>query len=149
MKCNRDCFNCVFDDCIDDSVYPEETLYKYRSEEWKAHQREYQKKRREEAKKNGMCIICKKKEATKGAKCLECYLRQKRHDKKKNTESRERWSEEGLCYYCGAKPMDGKKVCEKHYESCVKRITRLNESDRGKEIRKAFGKYMYPARTAR
>lgn len=25
MKCNRDCFNCIYDDCIDDSVERDET----------------------------------------------------------------------------------------------------------------------------
>ena len=139
VKCNHDCFNCIYDDCINDYVYPENQLYKYRTENWKNHQKAYQKKKRDEARAKGFCIVCRKRKATKGSKCLECYLRQKRFDRAKYDGKRELWRDNGLCYYCGKKPVDGKKVCRKHYDILLKNIKTCNDSENTKQSQKEFG----------
>lgn len=138
--CNMDCFHCTYNDCINDNVYSEKSRYCNRSEWGKQRQRDYQKKKRDEAREKGLCIICKQKKATHGEKCYECYLRQKRHDKKKNKHLREYWLENGLCYYCGAKTIQGKKVCEKHYQIVLKNLQHCIESENTKQARKNFGK---------
>lgn len=142
MRCNHDCFNCIYEDCINDDVYREKSLYKYRSEQSKANNRAYQKKRRDEAKAKGLCIVCCKKPATNGSKCYECFLRQKRYDKRKNTGERAFWKENGLCYYCGKPTLKGKKVCIDHYKILLKNIEICNKSNNEKPSNKrGFGRY--------
>ena len=143
IKCKTDCFNCLFEDCINDSTYRESSLYKNRSEQAKKYQREYQKRRREKAKESGLCIVCCKKPATYGAKCYECMLRQKRHDKKKYDGTRELWKQEGRCYFCGATPVKGKKVCEKHYHILLQNIKICNESENTKIAQHNFGREVW------
>lgn len=113
--CDMDCFNCKYKDCIKNDTYSEKSRYCNRSAEARNHQKERAKKKRDEARKQGLCCICLKKPQTHGAKCYECYLRQKRYDQKKNTGERERWKDEGKCYYCGADVVPGKKTCSIHY----------------------------------
>ena len=146
MKCNMDCFNCVFPDCVNDRVYPESNLYKNRPEEQKQYQKEYARKKRQEAKEKGFCIICRKKPATKGAKCYECFLRQKRHDKSKYDGRREEWKRNGLCYFCGEKCVEDKKVCEKHYKYLIKNIDICNQSENTKRSQKDFKEYYWKSR---
>lgn len=125
--CDRDCFNCKFDDCIADiRVYSEKSLYKNRSPQAQANQRALAKKKRDEAKANGLCMVCRKRKATHGSKCYECYLRQKKYDKAKYHGRREFWREKGLCYFCGNNCIEGKKVCEKHYKFLFSNITKIN-----------------------
>ena len=112
--CDMDCFNCKFDDCIKDDVYSDKDRYCNRSEKQKQYQREYQKKKRDEARAKGLCIICRKLPATNGSKCLNCYLRQKRHDREKYDGKRDRWMEDGKCYFCGSEVVKGKKVIHGH-----------------------------------
>lgn len=110
-----DCLNCKFPDCIKNDTYSEKSRYSLCSERRRRYQREKAKKKRDEAREKGICIVCLKKPKTHGSKCYECYLRQKRYDQKKNTGERERWKEEGKCYYCGADVVPGKKTCSIHY----------------------------------
>ena len=81
MGCDKDCLNCIKEYCTD--VYRESSRYCNRPEEQKQRQRDYQKRKREEAKANGLCIVCRKKPRLYGSKCYECYIRQKRHDRAK------------------------------------------------------------------
>ena len=135
MRCNRDCFNCKFDDCIAGiKLYSEKSLYKNRDPESRERQRAVQKKRRDEAKANGLCVVCKKKKATHGTKCYECYLRQKRHDRAKYEGRRQEWIDNGLCYFCGELRMEGQKVCEKHYKILFDSVKKTNEHPTEKMI---------------
>lgn len=127
LKCNRDCFNCPYEDCVVEvKTYSEKSLYKNRSPEAQAYQRAYQKRKRDEARAKGMCIVCRQKEATHGAKCYECFLRQKRHDRAKRTGQRQEWIDNDLCYYCGQPRKPGQKVCEKHYKILCESVGRTN-----------------------
>ena len=141
--CNMDCFNCKFDDCIKNDVYSESSRYCNRSEEYKQYQREYQKKKRDEAREKGYCIVCLKRPATNGAKCLECYLRQKRYDKSKCDGRRQMWIEEGRCYFCGGEVKEGKKVCEKHYRVLFENTKKVNDLPQTKEAQKIFTSWFW------
>lgn len=147
IKCNHDCLNCIYEDCINDNIYRDSSLYKNRSEQAKANQRAYQKRARDEAKEKGLCIICRKEKATHGSKCKKCYLRQKRYDRKKNKGLREYWLENGLCYFCGAKCIEGKKVCEKHYKPLKQNIDICNQSEPTKKSQKRFTQWHWLMRS--
>lgn len=144
--CNHDCLNCIYDDCINDSVYSEKSLYRNRSEQAKENQRKLQKRKRDESKAKGLCVICRSKKATHGVKCYECYIRQKRYDKAKYNGKRQYWKENGLCFYCGAKTLPGKKVCQKHYDSLLKNIVKCNASKNTKRAQLEFGKQHWKLR---
>ena len=139
MKCNRDCFNCQYEDCINDDTYrlcktPEVI------ERRKEYQRMTAKRKRDEARTKGLCMVCQKKKATYGVKCYECYIRQKRYDLNKYHNDRETWRQNGLCYFCGKQPIEGKKVCIVHYKILLKNIEKCNESENTKKVQKDFGR---------
>lgn len=146
--CNHDCLNCIYDDCINDSVYSEKSLYRNRSEQAKENQRKLQKKKRDEAKANGLCMVCRSKKATHGVKCYECFIRQKSHDRSKYDGQRQYWKENGLCYQCGAEPLPGKKVCKKHYDILLKNIAVCNASEKTKKSQEDFGRKHWKLREA-
>lgn len=139
MKCSHNCFNCKYQDCVNDDIYrtckSQEAI-----EHRKNYQRMYAKRKRHEAKTKGLCVICQKKKATYGTKCYECYIRQKRYDLNKYNNDRETWRQKGLCYFCGKQPVEGKKVCEAHYDVLLKNIGKCNESDNTKKVQKDFGR---------
>ena len=141
--CDMDCFNCKFPDCIKEDVYSEKGKYCNRSEEQKQKAREYAKKKRDEARAKGFCIVCRKVPATNGAKCHECYLRQKRHDKKKNTGKRQMRFELGLCYFCGAPPKKGFRVCEKHYSIYQKAGVHMASHPNTQKAREEYKKWIW------
>lgn len=129
MKCNHDCFNCPFPDCVNN--YVDTRRYSDRSEVYKAYDRARQKARREAAKAAGLCIICQKRPAAQGAKCLDCYLRQKRYDRAKWTRTdREEWKAAERCYFCGAERLPGQKVCRRHYRILTANITICQQANR-------------------
>lgn len=90
-RCNKDCFNCPYDDCIlgNDSEKP--SGYSY-----------YQK-----YKSMGLCTICKTKKAEPGrVACSECSAMINRQRK----ERREYLRSQNRCTYCGGYT-DGKTTC--------------------------------------
>ena len=139
MDCNKKCLSCPLPDCSCNKVYSEKSLYKNRPEAQKQRMREYARKKRDEARSKGLCIICRKKAATHGTKCYECYLRQKRYDKRKNNHLREHWRENGLCWYCGSSAIQGKRTCQKHYQILKDNIyTHCLESPKTKLAQREF-----------
>ena len=75
----------------------------------------------------GLCPICGKA-AVKGQLCLECYMKhQRRHEKEKQQRAlrgdprRER-IKNGLCWFCDSPALEGKKVCQKHYDDIQARF---------------------------
>lgn len=130
MQCKMsDCFKCPYDDCINDHVRiftPEQLKRK------KEYMREHKKKRRDEARANGICTECFKKEATHGVLCYECWLRQRKYDRtrmEKHHGKKEFWRENGLCYLCGNPLMEGHKVCEKHYKMRMENFRKCREKN--------------------
>lgn len=127
MGCDKDCLRCEREYCIE--VYRESSLYKNRTERGRKNQRELQKKRRREAKEKGLCMTCKKRPASYGVLCRDCYIRRKRYDSKRSTGEREMWKREGKCYFCGEDVMPGKKVCKHHYSILRKNISICNQHE--------------------
>lgn len=145
--CDMDCFNCKFPDCIKEDVYPERERFCNRSEESKQkireYQREYKKKKYDEARAKGLCGVCKKMPATHGVRCYECYLKQKKYDKKKNTGTRQMRHDLGLCYFCGAPPKEGFRVCEKHYSIYHKAGVNVAFHPNTQKARKEYKKWIW------
>lgn len=87
---------------------------------------EYDKKRYQQRKAEGLCVACGKK-AVKGIFCIECYVKnkkknQKRAQKKKietGGDPRELRTEKGLCRFCEEPALPGHRLCEKHYSIAV------------------------------
>lgn len=87
---------------------------------------EYDKKRYQQRKAEGLCVACGKK-AFKGIFCIECYVKnkkknQKRAQKKKietGGDPRELRTEKGLCRFCEEPALPGHRLCEKHYSIAV------------------------------
>lgn len=57
MKCNRDCFNCVYEDCIEDKPKPRADYYKAYQKANAAKIKTYQKQWYEENKKSNAYFI--------------------------------------------------------------------------------------------
>lgn len=82
----------------------------------------YIKNLREKRKENGLCIWCGKPIcSTSTVYCIDCKIKnQRRNDKRKSGIERSERHEYGLCYICGKRAVDGKKLCEDCYKrSCV------------------------------
>ena len=120
--CDMDCFNCKFDDCIKDDVYKETSRYCNTTEHCRKYNRDYHKKRREEAKQKNYCSRCFKRPATHGTYCYDCYLYSKRYYESHKSIKRQLWQDAGKCYVCGDKVKDGFKLCEKHYKTVCKNL---------------------------
>lgn len=85
-------------------------------------EKKYSRNKRIKCKEQGLCIYCKRKTATKGAYCIECYTKEKNRKAKSNSGNipiSERNSY-GLCTYC-CKELDTenypeRKICSSCYE---------------------------------
>ena len=73
MKCNMDCFNCIFPDCVNDKVYPESNLYKNRPEEQKQYQKEYARKKDKKQKKKVSALFVEKSLQQKGLNAMNAF----------------------------------------------------------------------------
>ena len=82
-KCNLDCFNCPYEDCINDgeldSSIHSANWYERNKEKKKAYQREYNRKHREKKQadlEEKVCVVCGKKisifDSRKKYYCVEC-----------------------------------------------------------------------------
>ena len=139
-KCNMDCFNCIYDDCINDYVAPRREL----TEKEKKYRSQYQLNRYYELKKKGLCTKCGKRPPLPGVtRCLECRNKHRRsniefRNKTKTIEkNREYRREHGLCFYCGEKVMEGKTICEKCYLRERELAKKMNEHPNTVEYRKS------------
>lgn len=86
------------------------------------------KAKRDESK----CIYCQKRPPEPGYKSCE-YCRAERR-KKYNARMAGRLTpmerpRYGLCYYCGEPVIDGKKVCQKHYDMSVSNLKRASNQN--------------------
>lgn len=139
MKCNKDCFNCPYPDCINNYVKINDPEYQKKYyEEHHSQMLEHQKKIREERKANGLCTVCGKRPLTEGSKahCVECLLKLRRRsierNRKKNMIPKALFDGIVLCKKCGKdKPVEGYKLCENCLEQARQAIA-LGRSKRNK-----------------
>ena len=129
--CNGDCFNCKYDDCINDKWIEAEAKkieyminYRETHEAYRKHQAEHKKEIYAKRKAAGLCVKCGKLPAKYGVFCYECKLYMRKYDRRKikqrEKRGREFWASNGKCFFCGEPVINGKKVCERHYELCCK-----------------------------
>lgn len=81
----------------------------------------YNKNLREQRKENGLCIWCGKPIcSTSTVYCIDCKIKnQRRNDKRKSGIERSERHEYGLCYICGKRAVEGKRLCADCYKrSC-------------------------------
>ena len=142
MKCNRDCFNCPFPDCINDYVKVNDPEYQKRYyEEHRSQELERKKKTREDRKANGLCTYCGKRPLTEGSKahCIECLIKLRKRsmerNRKKGLTPKKLFDGIDLCKKCGKeKPVEGYKLCE----SCLEKARQAIELGRSRRKRDPF-----------
>lgn len=80
-----------------------------------------------ELKRNGICTNCKHEKAVVGkTKCKKCIAKiRNRNNAKKDGISRSERVAYGLCYICGESIMQGKKVCERCYNTRLESVNKI------------------------
>lgn len=93
--------------------------------------RGYVNKRNDELKAKGLCYVCGKRSVshTNKSRCEVCIAKQKEriNEKRKlirynNTNTREYWLHNELCFFCGKPRMEHKKVCTECYVKLYDRM---------------------------
>lgn len=80
---------------------------------------------------DGKCIYCHKRPPEPGHKsCVYCRARRRRYWQKDGIDRSERVSY-GLCYICGEPVMDGRKLCQKHYEQARTNLLKVKAPTTG------------------
>lgn len=104
---------------------------------YNARMRDYQKRRREELKANGICTRCGKRPASNGySRCEMCRAKEKDYYYNKNDGVRLRRAyrhEYGLCYICGEPNLNGYNLCPKCYERAVQNLVNGYATERSKQ----------------
>ena len=102
--CNYDCFNCVFDDCINDEAETpsEKARRKYAL-----------------AKQQGLCTHCNKRIAVHGVYCEECYVAHRDSSRRYGQKRNARLKAAGLCLMCGKQPATHGVLCEPCHEKAL------------------------------
>ena len=141
MKCNGDCFNCIYPDCIDDYVKPYDAELEKKI--WAERSKKTNEKRRfiyKDRKSKGICTRCGKRPITKDSACfcIECLLKSNRQKRDKHRENGhlplDLFDGVNLCKTCGkAKPVDGYKVCEKCLENNRKNFAKGKTVNRNEQ----------------
>ena len=92
----------------------------------------YNKNFREKRKAEGLCIDCGKPICSNSkCYCIDCSTKaKKRNEKNKSEIIRSERAMYGLCYICGKEALNGKSVCEEHYETLMKNLQSIGDSDR-------------------
>lgn len=99
---------------------------KYRSLEYERGRYAKRKEQRSARIAQKLCPNCGRP-AKHGQLCTECYIKKQRvHQREKEQriqrgDPRRIRAENGMCWYCDSPAMDGKKVCEAHYEALKNR----------------------------
>ena len=144
-----DCFNCKYDDCINDNV-PE--CYADLPFEEKEKIQKRNRTRYHELKERGICVKCGKLPAKEGITlCESCAHKRSKREKRKRAENqqiskRDLWREQRKCYFCGGECVQGKKVCTKHYEMLKAMAMHMRESERSKIARERLKKVYFAGR---
>lgn len=131
--CDMDCFNCKFDDCINDYVRP---MHVITTESERISNRQSRAKRYKKLRAAGLCVDCGKPVNGSNAKCYECRLKANRKNRQayraKHPVPRDFFKTTG-CYFCGDKCVEGKKVCARHLYICQKNAQNARGSDNFKK----------------
>lgn len=147
--CDMDCFNCKYDDCINDNVTE---CYADLPFEEKEKIQKRNRTRYHELKERGICVKCGKLPAKEGITlCESCAHKRSKREKRKRAENqqiskRDLWREQRKCYFCGGECVQGKKVCTKHYEMLKAMAMHMRESERSIIARERLKKVYFAGR---
>lgn len=93
---------------------------------------QYVKERYKRLKENGICVVCGKKEATAGVRCLECNIKNIKSDKERRLKSgtipRSLMGNGEYCSTCGKPTENGNKLCERCYKNSLQNIKKAQEN---------------------
>lgn len=106
-----------------------------KEEERRIKRKEYMRRKRAEAKANGMCVTCMKREAAKGFKtCLDCRQKninaQRRISREQGRVSYEEAIDKGLCTSCRREKATHGKLCDGCYEKSLANLEKANAAER-------------------
>lgn len=101
---------------------------KYREENRESDRlrhRNYMRNRYKQKTENGYCPRCGSRKPLAGKTlcpvCSKKDMERYYHNSTRSTkEQRDFWKENGFCYQCGEKAIEGKKLCQKHYDIVMK-----------------------------
>ena len=85
-------------------------------------------KKRQYCRENGICYNCQKRESLPNKKlCSICRAKLNRKNREYYAKNnigltKEEKIEKGICIWCDNPVKDGKKICEAHYEKCIKNL---------------------------
>lgn len=136
-KCNLDCFNCSYPDCVREEPDTDRFRWCNRPEKYKQEQLQKKKEQYKTRKEKGLCVHCGKP-ATHGVKCYEHYIKAKRYNESHRSSKQETWKYLGKCYFCGRDVLPGKKSCAEHYEILRKNGKHMSESEGGRMAQQKF-----------
>ena len=117
-KCNKDCFNCLYPDCILKEYNTDRQRWCNRSEDYRKQQLEKEKEQYDSRKAAGLCVHCGKK-ATHGVRCYEHYLRNRRYNHEHRGTKRDTWQYLGKCYFCGKDVVLRRTRKGRRYYGCI------------------------------
>ena len=129
------CEYCLEKDVIKNAKYREKNRHRLREENKKRMQ-----DLRERRKQNGECTKCGKKlnpvfDGNNTVKCKICkayymeYMRKRRSKDDKQKITREEKIELKVCLYCNSKAIEGKKLCEKHYNIVLNNLSKVDRNN--------------------
>lgn len=129
------CEYCLEKDVIKNAKYREKNRHRLREENKKRMQ-----DLRDRRKQNGECTKCGKKlnlvfDGNNTVKCKRCkvyymeYMRKRRSKDDKQKITREEKIELKVCLYCNSKAIEGKKLCEKHYNIALNNLSKVDRNN--------------------
>ena len=129
------CEYCLEKDVIKNAKYREKNRHRLREENKKRMQ-----DLRDRRKQNGECTKCGKKlnpvfDGNNTVKCKICkahymeYMRKRRSKDDKQKITREEKIELKVCLYCNSKAIEGKKLCEKHYNTALNNLSKVDRNN--------------------
>ena len=129
------CEYCLEKDVIKNAKYREKNRAVLRQKN-----KERMQKLRDRRKENRECTKCGKKlnpvfDGNNTVKCKRCkayymeYMRKRRSKDDKQKITREEKIELKVCLYCNSKAIEGKKLCEKHYNIALNNLSKVDRNN--------------------
>ena len=129
------CEYCLEKDVIKNAKYREKNRAVLRRKN-----KERMQKLRDRRKENRECTKCGKKlnpvfDGNNTVKCKRCkayymeYMRKRRSKDDKQNTSREEKIKTNVCLYCNSKVIEGKKLCEKHYNIALNNLSKVDRNN--------------------
>ena len=89
-----------------------------------------------ECKAKGICVVCRKRKASEGkTRCSICTAKENERRRIREGEKIPRTERylHGLCALCDSPPMEGYKLCEKHYQTSIKAAEKGRQKQKVRE----------------